>query len=67
MSEQPSYLGAFLRHPYNRMSLLAATCAAIFASIPYGWEGLALVGVIALGVEALAALAVPVFGVAQIQ
>ncbi len=59
MSEQPSYLGAFLRHPYNRMSLLAATCAAIFASIPYGWEGLALVGVIALGVEALAALGIP--------
>ena len=59
MSEQPSYLGAFLRHPYNRMSLLAATCAAIFASIPYGWEGLALVGVVALGSEVLAALGIP--------
>lgn len=41
------------------MALLAAGCAAIFASIPYGWEGLALVGVVALGAEALAALAVP--------
>jgi hypothetical protein len=41
------------------VALLAAGCAAIFASIPYGWEGLALVGVVALGAEALAALAVP--------
>ena len=59
MSEKPSYLGAFLRHPANRMTLLAATCAAIFASIPYGWEGLALVGVVALGSEVLAALGIP--------
>lgn len=59
MSEKPSYLGAFLRHPANRMTLLAATCAAVFASIPYGWEGLALVGVVALGTEILAALAIP--------
>ncbi|HAS52345.1 MAG TPA: hypothetical protein DCS21_11630, partial [Gammaproteobacteria bacterium] len=43
------------------MTLLAATCAAIFASIPYGWEGLALVGVVALGTEVLAALAIPEF------
>ena len=41
------------------MTLLAATCAAIFASIPYGWEGLALVGVVALGSEVLAALGIP--------
>ena len=59
MSDKPSYLGAFLRHPANRMALLAATCAAIFASIPYGWEGLALVGVVALGTEVLAALGIP--------
>lgn len=59
MSDKPSYLGAFLRLPANRMALLAATCAAVFASIPYGWEGLALVGVIALGTEVLAALGVP--------
>lgn len=61
MNERPSYLGAFLRHPYNRVVLLAAGCAAIFASIPYGWAGLALVGVVALGTEVLAALAVPEF------
>lgn len=59
MSDKPSYLGAFLRLPANRMALLAATCAAVFASIPYGWEGLALVGVVALGTEILAALAIP--------
>ena len=59
MSDKPSYLGAFLRHPANRMALLAATCAAVFASIPYGWNGLALVGVVALGTEILAALAIP--------
>jgi hypothetical protein len=59
VNEKPSYLGAFLRHPYNRMSLLTAACGAIFASIPYGWSGLALVGVIALGTEALAALGIP--------
>ena len=59
MSDKPSYLGAFLRHPANRMALLTATCAAVFASIPYGWEGMALVGVIALGTEVLAALGVP--------
>ena len=59
MNAKPSYLAAFLRHPNNGMALLAAGCAAIFASIPYGWEGLALVGVVALGVEVLAALAIP--------
>lgn len=56
---KPSYLGAFLRHPLNRVSLLAAGCASIFASIPYGWSGLALVGILALGTELLAALTVP--------
>ena len=59
MSDKPSYLGAFLRHPANRMALLTATCAAVFASIPYGWNGLALVGVVALGTEVLAALGIP--------
>jgi hypothetical protein len=61
VNDGPSYLGAFLRHPYNRMSLLTAACGAIFASIPYGWSGLALVGVVALGTEVLAALAIPEF------
>lgn len=56
---KPSYLGAFLTHPTNRIALMAAGVAAIFASIPLGWAGLALVGVVALGTEALAALAIP--------
>ena len=59
MNLKPSYLGAFLKHPHNRVALLAAGVAAIFASIPLGWSGLALVGVVALGTEILAALAIP--------
>ena len=59
MNERPSYLGAFLRHPANRVALLVVGCAAIFASIPFGWAGLALVGVVGLGSEVLAALAIP--------
>ncbi len=59
MIQKPSYLGAFFQHPNNRLALLAAGCAAIFASIPFGWAGIALVGVVALGSEALAALAIP--------
>jgi hypothetical protein len=59
VTEKPSYLGAFWRHPNNRVALLAAGCAAIFASIPFGLTGLALVGVLALGTEVLAALAIP--------
>ena len=59
VTDKPSYLGAFLKHPYNRVALLVAGCAGIFASIPMGWAGLALVGVVALGIEVLAALAIP--------
>jgi hypothetical protein len=59
LSEKPSYLGAFLRHPVNRTALLAAGVVAIFASIPMGLAGLALVGTLALGTEILAALTVP--------
>ena len=59
MSDKPSYLGAFLRHPVNRTALLAAGVVAIFASIPMGLAGLALVGTLALGTEILAALLVP--------
>lgn len=59
MNPKPSYLGAFLKHPNNRVALLACAVAAIFASIPFGWTGLALVGVVGLGTEVLAALAVP--------
>jgi hypothetical protein len=59
LSPQPSYLGAFLKHPHNRVALLAAGVVAIFASIPMGWAGLALVGTVALGTEILAALTIP--------
>ena len=59
MNPKPSYLGAFLKHPHNRVALLVSAVAAIFASIPFGWPGLALVGVVTLGTEILAALAIP--------
>ncbi|MEO5793870.1 MAG: hypothetical protein ABIP34_02235 [Rhodoferax sp.] len=59
MNDKPNYLGAFLKHPSNLTALLAAGCAAIFASMPMGWAGLGLVGAVALGTEALAALAIP--------
>ncbi|MBE0589711.1 MAG: hypothetical protein IH617_16915, partial [Hydrogenophaga sp.] len=59
MNPKPSYLGAFLRHPANRTALLAAGVVAIFASIPMGLAGLALVGTLAVGTEILAALMVP--------
>jgi hypothetical protein len=59
LSDKPSYLGAFLRHPVNRTALLAAGVVAIFASIPMGLAGLALVGTLAVGTEILAALMVP--------
>jgi hypothetical protein len=59
LSDKPSYLGAFLRHPANRTALLAAGVVAIFASIPMGLSGLLLVGTLALGTEILAALTVP--------
>lgn len=59
MADQPSYLGAFLRHPKNQVAILATSVVGVFASIPMGWPGLALVGVLGLGVEILAALLVP--------
>lgn len=59
MDNKPSYLGAFLKHPTNRVALLAAGVVGIFASIPMGWAGLVLVGVVALGTEILAALVFP--------
>lgn len=57
--KKPSYLAAFLGHPVNKAVMLASACTATFASIPYGWTGLVLVGVVALGAEILAALAIP--------
>jgi hypothetical protein len=59
LSAKPSYLGAFLKHPTNRVAMLAAGVVGIFSSIPLGWAGLAVVGVVALGTEILAALLVP--------
>lgn len=55
----PSYLGGFFRHAYNRLFMIGAGGAALLAAMPYGWTGFALVGVVALGVEILAALMVP--------
>jgi hypothetical protein len=59
VDSKPSYLGAFLKHPTNHVALLAAGVLGIFASIPLGWTGLAVVGVVALGSEILAALTIP--------
>ena len=59
LPSKPSYLGAFLRHRVNRMALMTSGVVAIFASIPFGWTGVALVGVVALGTEMLAALGIP--------
>ena len=56
---KPSYLGAFLRHPTNRNALLTAAALAVVASFPLGLSGVALVGILALGTEVLAALVVP--------
>ena len=56
---KPSYLGAFLKHPTNRTAMLTAAALAVLASIPLGLSGLALVGILALGTEVLAALTVP--------
>ena len=56
---KPSYLGAFLKHPTNRNAMLFATLAAVAASFPLGLSGVALVGILALGAEALAGLIVP--------
>lgn len=55
----PSYLGGFFRHTYNRLFMIGAGCAALLVALPYGWTGFALVGVVALGAEILAALMVP--------
>lgn len=40
--KKPSYVWAFLTHPLNRMLMLGATAAAVLASFPYGWDGMAL-------------------------
>ena len=39
--------------------LAASACTAVFASIPYGWNGLLLTAVTTLGIEILTALLVP--------
>ncbi len=59
MTKTRSYLGAFLGHPRNLLFLAAAGCAAMFASIPFGWAALGVAAVTTLGVEILAALVVP--------
>jgi len=57
--DKPSYLGAFLRHPTNRNAMLFAALGAVAVSFPLGLSGVALVGILALGAEVLAALTVP--------
>lgn len=59
MSRKTSYLGAFLQHPLNWRALQVAAVLGIFASIPMGWAGPALVGSLALGLEILGALFIP--------
>ena len=59
MSEKISYVGEFFSHRYNQIAMLGAACTAVFASIPYGWNGFALVTVLALGTEVIAALTLP--------
>ena len=59
MSRPTSYLGAFFKHPLNWRTLQVAAVVGIFASIPMGWAGPALVGALALGVEILGALFIP--------
>lgn len=59
MSGKVSYVGEFFAHRNNQFAMLGATCAAVFASMPYGWNGFALVGVLALGAEIIGALTIP--------
>ena len=59
MAKPTSYLSAFLGHPRNLLFLAAATCVAMFASIPYGLPALEIVAVTTLGIEILAALFIP--------
>jgi hypothetical protein len=59
MMKAPSYLGGFWRSRTNRWAMFGAAGLALFASIPFGWTGFAIVAVVALGAEILAALMVP--------
>ncbi|RYX96986.1 MAG: hypothetical protein EOO28_04330 [Comamonadaceae bacterium] len=59
MSDKVSYVGEFFVHRYNQVAMLGATCAAVFASLPFGWNGFALVGVLAAGAEIIGALTIP--------
>lgn len=58
-TQQPSYLKAFLSHPWNKAGLLAAGAVGVFASIPLGTAGLVLAGLGALAVEVAGGLIVP--------
>ena len=59
MIKPPSYLSAFLGHQLNLLYLSASACAAVFATIPYGWSALGSIAVITLGVEILGSLFIP--------
>lgn len=59
MSEKVSYVGEFLLHRYNQVAMAGAACAAVFASLPYGWNGFGLIAVLAVGAEIMGALTIP--------
>ncbi|MBK9574691.1 MAG: hypothetical protein IPO43_19215 [Rhodoferax sp.] len=54
-----SYWRAFLTHPYNQMVIWGAAAAGVFASFPYGWDGLALALLALAAVEVVGLAVVP--------
>lgn len=59
MSKSTSYWRAFLRHPYNQTLVFAAAAAAVLASFPFGWDGMALVLLGLAAVEIVGLAVVP--------
>ena len=59
MKQEVSYWRAFLTHPYNQMVIWGAAAAGVFASFPYGWDGLALALLALAAVEVVGLAVVP--------
>ena len=59
MRNSPSYSGAFLVHPLNRLVALGMTAASVLASFPLGWPGMALVLLGLAAVEVVGLTIVP--------
>jgi len=59
VSKSPSYWRAFLRHPYNQVVVFGMTAAAVIASFPFGWDGMALVLLGLAAVEIVGLAVVP--------